>query len=68
LREIRYYQKTTGTILSRTVVRRLVKEILESHTQKYSLRISEEAHAAIHLAAEPYIVRWFEMLYQALQE
>ena len=62
LREIRYYQKTTGTILSRTLLRRLVREIVEKLTQK-RLRISEEAHAAIHLAAEPYLVRWFEMLY-----
>jgi len=40
---------------------RLVKDIINDTAS--DLRVSQEAVAALHLATEPFLVRWFEMLY-----
>ena len=62
LREIRHYQKTSGTIIPRTVMRELVTSVLLEHTEGRKLRITAEAHAIIQLVAEPYLIKWFKML------
>jgi histone H3/H4 len=41
-------------------MRRLIKEIVDENAP--ALRISHEAVAALHLAAEPLLTHWFEML------
>jgi hypothetical protein len=36
-------------------------------TQGRNLSVSEEAVAAIHLAAETFIIHWFEMLFHSVK-
>ena len=63
LYEIRYYQKTTGTIIPRSPFQRLIREICHNDVLAKSLRFSTEALAAFQTAAEHYICTYFELLY-----
>ena len=62
LREIRFYQKQSGIIFSRATFSRCVQSAIFGQCQK-NLRISVEAMAALHHAAEAALLTWFELLY-----
>jgi histone H3/H4 len=69
LKEIKFYQKQTGTIIPRTLMRRICLDLIADQKRTImsgEVRISEEACAALHLAAETYLLRWFEMVYNLL--
>jgi histone H3/H4 len=63
LYEIRYYQKTTGTIIPCSPFQRLIHGICLNDVLAKSLRFSTEALAAFQTAAEHYICTYFELLY-----
>jgi histone H3/H4 len=45
---------------------RLIKEILQRDLSHLNIRMSQEAVACLHVAAEPLLVAWFEMLYSII--
>lgn len=61
LREIRYYQKSTGLIIPRIRVRRLIAEIANSNNSSHtSYRFQASALDAIQEAAEAALTAFFE--------
>jgi histone H3/H4 len=68
LREIRHWQKQTGTIIPRLAMIHTIREVVQDLSWEIRgrhrdvLNMSAEAHAALHLAAEAYLTSWFEMI------
>ena len=52
-----------GIFLPRAAMQRLVKKMVFEETRGKATRLSREAYAAIHLAAEHYLTTWFELMY-----
>ena len=70
LREIRYYQKHSGILIPKRRMAACIRSMLEETLPKVGFlgnpkeyRMSAEAIAAIHCAAEPFLTGWFEMLF-----
>src|ERR1700738_3150371 len=65
LHEIKHYQKDTGMIIPRRAFMRLVKELISKATFGHCDRASAEGHALLQIAAERFLVTYFELLYVA---
>jgi hypothetical protein len=72
LREIRYYQKHSGILIPKGRMAACIRSALEETLPKVGFlgnpkeyRLSAEAIAAIHCAAEPFLTGWFEMLFMS---